>query len=71
MTVGGKTIGRVTTVSMISARRDRVWLSQCANGSPITPNTNVVIAARRSVKPSDCQSAGDRPRNVADESTKA
>ena len=64
MTVGGRTIGSATRVSIAGASRQRVVLSQCARGSPHTPRISVVIAASRSVSQSDCQSGAGRPRKL-------
>jgi hypothetical protein len=71
MTVGGRTIGSVTSVSIAGARRQRLVLSQWASGRPRTPRRSVVMAARRSVRPSDCQSGEESPRKVSAESGKA
>ena len=64
MTVGGSTIGRATRVSIAGASRQRVVFSQWASGKPSPPRISVVIAARRTVSQSDCQSGAGRPRKV-------
>src|SRR6266542_2243871 len=57
MTVGGSTMGMVTSASRIAASRERRPFSQSASGIPATSRMNVETNASRTVSQSACQSS--------------
>src|SRR6185503_5838834 len=57
MTVGGSTMGIVTSASRTAARRERRRFSHSANGIPATSRMNVETNASRTVSHRACQSS--------------